>query len=48
MHQQSSQERDLLALILARDPEYGTAGSILARIHAPNAPGPGPEQRPKP
>jgi hypothetical protein len=47
MRNESSQTRDLLASILARDPEFGTAAAILARIHAPNAPGPGPEQRPK-
>jgi hypothetical protein len=41
----ASQERDLLALILKRDPTYGTAGAVLAKMHEPNAPGPGPGQR---
>jgi hypothetical protein len=41
----AGQEQGLLALILKRDPSFGTAAAVLAKIHVPNAPGPGPEQR---
>jgi hypothetical protein len=43
--QHRTREQALLAGILKKNPAFGTKG-YLERIHAPNAPGPGPAQRP--
>jgi hypothetical protein len=41
----SSQQRDLLALILKRNPEFGTAGSVLAKDPRPERARPRPGSR---
>ena len=43
-NQRTDRERTLIAAILSKNPAFGTAGSILDRIHRPDATIPEPKK----